>query len=72
MVAQLESYQREHGLTFMDGSWLALFKPDIATLRREIEALPEFPEIAELTDDLWQQMTGEPPWGARKSVPRNG
>jgi hypothetical protein len=73
MAVQVESYQQEHGLTLMGGSYLALMKPDFAAMMREIEATPEFPEIAEAIGDVWQEMTGRPlRRGAYKSVPRNG
>ncbi len=72
MVAQLDSYQQEHGLTFMGGSYLALMKPDFAAMMREAEAAPEFPEVAEAIGGIWEEMTGEPlRRGAHKSVPRN-
>ncbi|MDQ3950302.1 MAG: hypothetical protein M3282_08135 [Gemmatimonadota bacterium] len=73
MAVQVESYQQEHGLTFMGGPYLPLMKPDFAAMMREIEAAPEFPQIAEAIGDVWQEMTGEPlRRGAYKSVPRNG
>jgi hypothetical protein len=74
MVVQLDSsYKDEHGLTFMGGSYLDLIKPDVEAMRREIEATPEFPEIAEAIGDVWQEMTGEPLHrGAHKGLPRNG
>ena len=60
MVVQLDSsYKHEHGLTFMGGSYLDLIKLDVEAMRREIEALPEYPEIAEAIGDVWQEMTGE-------------
>jgi hypothetical protein len=60
MTAQVESYQQEHGLTFMGGSYLALMKPDLDVMMREIQATPEFPQVAEAIGDVWQRMTGEP------------
>jgi hypothetical protein len=60
MVVQLESYQKEHGLTFMGDSYLGLMKPDVVVMMREIEAAPEFPQIAEAIGDIWQEMTGVP------------
>jgi hypothetical protein len=73
MVVQLESYKQEHGLTFMGDSYLNLIKPDAEAMLREIEAMPEFPQIAEAIGDVWQKMTGEPlRRGAHKSLPRNG
>jgi hypothetical protein len=73
MVVQLESYKQEHGLTFMGDSYLNLIKPDAEAMIREIDAAPEFPQIAEAIGDIWQEMTGEPlRRGAYKSVPRNG
>jgi hypothetical protein len=73
MAVQLDSYQQEHGLTLMGGSYLALMKPDFAAMMREIEAAPEFPEIAEAIGDIWQEMTGEPlRRGAYKSLTRKG
>jgi hypothetical protein len=73
MVVQLESYQQQHGLTLMGGSYLGLMKPDVAAMMREAEAAPEFPQIAAAIGDVWQKMTGEPlRRGAHISVPRNG
>ena len=60
MVLQLESYQKEHGLTFMGESLLLLWRPDVEAMMREIRATPEFPRIAEAIGDIWQDMTGEP------------
>jgi hypothetical protein len=60
MVAQLDSYRRKHGLTFMGGSYLGLMKPDLQAMMAEIAATPEFPAIAEAIGDLWQEMAGEP------------
>ena len=60
MAVQLESYQQEHGLTLMGGSYLALMKPDFAAMMREIEATPEFPQVVEAIGDGWEEMTGEP------------
>ncbi len=60
MVAQLGSYQKEHGLTFMGDSLLLLWKPDVDAMMREIKAAPGFPQIAEAIGDIWQEMTGEP------------
>jgi hypothetical protein len=73
MVVQLESYQEEHGLTLSGDSYLALMKPDFAAMMREIEARPEFPQIAEAIGDIWEEMTGKPlRRGAHKSLTRNG
>jgi len=72
LAVQVDSYQQEHGLTFMGGRY-PLIKADFAAMMREAEAAPEFPEIAEAIGDVWQKMTGEPlRRGAWKSVPRNG
>jgi hypothetical protein len=60
MAVQIESYQNEHGLTFMGGSCLLVMKPDFEAMRREIEQTPEFPVLVETLGDIWQEMTGEP------------
>jgi hypothetical protein len=52
MAVQLESYQKEHGLTFMDDSDLALMKPDFDAMKREIEARPDFPLWSYVLDGL--------------------
>jgi uncharacterized protein DUF6968 len=60
MAVQLEGYQKQHGLTDLDGSYLPVMKPDFEAMMREIEAAPEFPQIAEAIGDIWQEMTGAP------------
>ena len=52
MVAQLESYQKEHGLTFMGDSLLLLWKPDVEAMMREIKATPDFPLWSHVLDGL--------------------
>jgi hypothetical protein len=52
MVAQLESYQKEHGLTFMGESLLLLWRPDVETMMREIKATPDFPLWSHVLDGL--------------------
>jgi hypothetical protein len=73
MAVQVESYQQEHGLTLLGGQYLLLMKPDFAAMMREIEAAPEFPQIAEAIGDSWHEMTGEPlRRGAYESLTRKG
>jgi hypothetical protein len=45
MAIQIESYQRDHGLTYLGSSALLVMKPDFEALMREVEAAPEYPEI---------------------------
>jgi hypothetical protein len=52
MVVQLESYQKEHGLTFMGDSYLALMKPDVEAIMKDITARPDFPLWSHVLDGL--------------------
>jgi hypothetical protein len=52
MVVQLESYQKEHGLTFMGESLLLLWRPDVEAMMREIKATPDFPLWSHVLDGL--------------------
>jgi hypothetical protein len=58
MMVQLESYQKEHGLTFLGDSYLGLMKPDVEAMRREIEASPDFPLWRHVLNGLWLPEAG--------------
>jgi hypothetical protein len=60
MAAQVESYARERGLTFLGSSSLLVMKPDYQAMTREIKESPEFPLVADAIGDIWREMTGEP------------
>jgi hypothetical protein len=54
MVVQLESYQDEHGLTFMGETGLMLMRPDFDAMRREAEASPDY--------HLWKHVFDDDPY----------
>jgi hypothetical protein len=60
MSVNIDGYHEEHRLTFMDGPYLALPRFDVEAMRRDIEASPDFPEVAEAIGDIWEEMTSEP------------
>jgi hypothetical protein len=54
MVVQLESYQEEHGLTFVGETGLMLMRPDFDAMRRAAEASPDY--------QLWKHVFDDDPY----------
>jgi len=50
IVVQLESYQREHGLTPEGDEYLGLIKPDFEGMRKELEASPYYGQVRDVLD----------------------
>jgi hypothetical protein len=45
MVVQLDSYQRDCGLTFLGDEHLGLIKPDFEAINQELEASPQYEQV---------------------------
>lgn len=55
LAVQVDSYQREHGLTLDGGSWLGVFKPDFDAIRKEIEATPDYSKWGPVIEEIWKE-----------------
>jgi hypothetical protein len=55
MAIQVESYQKEHGLTFLGDPFLLMLKPDFEAMMREIEASPDYPKWRHVLDGVWDE-----------------
>ena len=55
MAIQVESYQKEHGLTFLGEPFLLMMKPDFEAMMKEIEASPDYPKWRHVLDGVWDE-----------------
>lgn len=62
MAVQIESYQKQHGLTFLGSSALLMMKPDFDAMIQEIESDSEYP--------IWSQVLRGHPWFTKGNPPR--
>ena len=51
MVVQVESYQRDCGLTLMGDEQLGLMKPDFEAIKKEIAASPHYEQARAVLDE---------------------
>lgn len=55
MAIQVESYQKEHGLTYLGDPFLLMMKPDFDAMMKEIGASPDYPKWRHVLDGVWDE-----------------